>query len=81
MAHLPKNIEDPFGGYRAEAPDQRVGIDTVEQLHHVIERAVLGDAEVEQRHGVRRSELCDDLRLPLESPSRVVRDAGRASWR
>ena len=27
MAHLPKDMDDAFGGYRAEAPDQRVGID------------------------------------------------------
>ena len=51
-----EHIEDPFGRYRAEAPDESVGVETVEQLHHVIERAVVGDAEVEQRHGVRRSE-------------------------
>ena len=79
MAHLSKDVDGAFGRDRAEALDQLVRINSVEQLHHVIERAVLGDAEVEQRHRVGRSELGDDLRFPLESSSHVIRDSGRVS--
>src|SRR4051812_27264688 len=51
--------------------DQCAGVEAIEQLHHVIEPAVLGDAEVEQCHRVRRSQLCDRLRLSLESPLHI----------
>ena len=75
MADLSNDMDDPFGGNRAEAPDQSVGIDAIEQFHHVIERAFLSDAEVEQRHRVWRSKLCDDLRFPFESSSHIDRAA------
>ena len=69
MADLSKNVNDAFGGYRAEALDQRFSVDSFKQLHRVIERAFLSHTKVEQGHGVRRSELCDDLRFTLKSPS------------
>ena len=63
-------------GTGTEAPHERVGVESVEQLHHVVERAVVGDAEIEELHGVRRAEAGDDLRLALEPSSRVLRHAG-----
>jgi hypothetical protein len=62
------------GRHRPEAADHRVGIESVEQLHHVIERAVVGHAEVEQRDGMRRSQLGDQLRFAFEPPPLVVGD-------
>ena len=66
-------------GTRPGAPHQRVGVEPVEQLHHVVERAVVGDAEVEEVHGVRRAEARDHLRLALEPALRVLGDAGAPS--
>ena len=63
------------GGMRPEAPEQRVGVEAVEQLHDVVERAVGGDAEIEELHRVGRAEAGDHLRLALEPPDRLLRDA------
>src|SRR5262245_17812029 len=67
VTHLPEDVDDAFGWYRAETTDQRVGIDSVEQLHRVIEGPVHRGPEVEQRHGVGRSKPRDHLRFTLES--------------
>ena len=56
-----------------------------EQFHHVVERAVLRDAEVEDLNRVRRAERGGGLRLALEAakrhaalPARCARRAPRA---
>ena len=43
VADLAQQVDRPLGRQRPEAPDQRVGIEAVEQLHDVVERAVVGD--------------------------------------
>jgi hypothetical protein len=52
VTHLAQQVDRPFGRGRPEVPEQRVGIEPVEQLHHIVEGAVGGDAEIEQLHRV-----------------------------
>ena len=40
MAHLAQQEHGALGGHRTELPDQRLEVATVEQLHHVVERAL-----------------------------------------
>ena len=65
-------------GQRAVPPHQRVGVEAVQQLHHEVERAVVGDAEVEQLHRVRRAEPRDGLRLLLEAALLLLRRGAAA---
>jgi len=53
VADLPQDVHHPFRRERSAAPDERLQVEPLEQLHHVVERAVAGDAEVEQVHRVR----------------------------
>jgi hypothetical protein len=48
--------------------DQRLQIKPVQQFHHVIEGALVGDTEIVQRDGVRRAEQGGGLGLALEPP-------------
>ena len=67
------------GGSGPEAPEQRVGIEAVEQLHDVVEGAVGGDPEIEQLHRVGRAEAGDHLRFALEPADRFLRHSGTPS--
>ena len=59
-------------------PHQRVGVEAVQELHHVVERAVGGHAEVEQLYRVRRAEPRDGLRLLLEAALLLLRRGAAA---
>ena len=79
MADLAKHVDDALGRHRAEALDQRIGVESVEQLHHIVERAVLGDAEVEQRRrcGVIAAARSPAPRARTAGPRRPKPPAGR----
>ena len=66
VTDLTKQKDRPFGGHRAVPPDECIEVEAVEQLHHVIETAVAGDAEIPELHGVRRAQPGRDLRFALE---------------
>ena len=72
VADLAQQVNGAVGGHRTELPDQRLEVAAREQLHHVVERAVLGDAEVEQLNRVRRAQLRGRLRLALETAKRQL---------
>ena len=67
MRHLPQQVNHAAGGQRAELAHQRLEVAAGQQLHHVVEGAVLRDAEVEHLDGVRRAEHRGGLRLALEA--------------
>ena len=50
VTDLAKQVDGPLGRGWPEAPEQRVGIEAVEQLHDVVEGAVGGHPEVEELH-------------------------------
>ena len=66
-ADLAQEVDDPLRRQRPELLDQRLEVEAVEQLHHVVERAVVGDAEVVELHRVRRRERGGGARLALEA--------------
>src|SRR5580765_2412290 len=76
MTDLAKQVDGPFGRGRPEAPEQRVGIEAVEQLHDVVEGAVGGHPEIEELHGMGRAEARDDLGLTLETADYFSRYPG-----
>jgi hypothetical protein len=57
---------------RSESRDEGLEIEAFEQLHDVVEGAVLGRAEVVDVHGVRRPQRGRCLRLALETPHELV---------
>ncbi len=67
-------MDDAVGGHGAEAPDQGLQVEPVQDLHHVIERAVAGDAEVVQLDAVRRVQGGGRLGLPLEAAHHALRE-------
>ena len=73
MTHLPQQISRAIRGERTELPDQRLQVAPDEQLHHVIERAVGGYAEVEEINCVWRVEDRRRLRLTLEPAQQASR--------
>ena len=74
VADLTKHEDRALRRQRPEPLDQPVGIEAFEQLHHVVECAVLRDAEVEEIHRMRRTKPGNDLGFALEPSARVVRD-------
>src|SRR5262245_43065169 len=80
VAHLPQDVNSPFGRHWTEAIDQRLQVESVEQLHHVIERTVCRYTEIVQLDRVRRAERCGGLRLALEArPQQMVTLGARAA--
>ena len=67
-ADLAQDVDDPLRRQRPVLPDQGVEVEPVEQLHHVVQPAVLGDAEIVELHRVRRRERGGGARLALEAP-------------
>ena len=53
MAHLPQQVNGSRRRYRTMLSNEPVEIESVQQFHHVVERTVGRDAEVEQIHRVR----------------------------
>ena len=67
VADLPQQMDRPRGLERTEFPHGPLEADPVEQLHHVIEVAVLGDAEVVHVDGVGGAERGRVLGFALET--------------
>ena len=63
---------DPLGRLRAEARDDAVQVESVEQLHDVVEAAAVVHAEVVQLHRVRRPQTGSHLRFALETPHELL---------
>ena len=78
VTDLAEEVDDALGGDGPEAAHERIGVQPVEQLHRVVEGAVVGDPEVEEVDGVRRAEARDGLRFTLESPHGLARDPDAA---
>ena len=57
LAHLAQDVDHAARGHRAVPPHQRLEVHPVEQLHHEVERLVVGDAEVVELDGVRRPQV------------------------
>ena len=75
-------MRDALGGLRAEALDQRLQVDAVEQLHHVVEGAFARDAEVVELDRVRGAQRRRGARLAREQsqqPLRILRVRGRSA--
>ena len=64
-----------------EMPDQGLEVETVEQLHHVVQPAVFGDTEVVELHRVRRRERGGGARLALEAHHEKLGITRRSSRR
>ena len=82
LADLPQDVNHPLLRERALPPHQGLEVHPFQQLHHEVERTVLGLAEVVQLDGVGRAELGRGLRLAPESGDRQPRhssDPGLAS--
>ena len=62
-----QEVDRPFRGHRAGLLDQRLEVAALEELHHVVEHAVVADAEVVEDDGVRRRQHRRRLRLALEA--------------
>ena len=80
-ADLAEDVDDPLRRQRPVLPDQGVEIEAVEQLHHVIQPAVLGGAEVVELHGVRGFERGRGAGFALEAPHEQLGIAGQRSQR
>ena len=65
-AHLPDDVGHAVGWLRSELRDERLQADAVEQLHHVVEPAILRGAEVIQIHRVRRLQGRDHIGFATE---------------
>jgi hypothetical protein len=52
-AHLAENMSNSSGWQRPIRLNESLQINAVQQLHHVIKRAVLGDAKVVELHRMR----------------------------
>ena len=66
-AGLAQQVHDPLRRERPVLPDQRFEVEPVQQLHHVVQPAVLRDTEIVELHGVRGGERGGRARFPLEA--------------
>src|SRR6185436_4321644 len=60
------------GGLRSEAVHDALEVETLQQLHHVVEAAALIHAEVVELHGMRRAQTRRHLCLALESTDELL---------
>ena len=67
-ADLAQDVDDPLRRQRPVLSDQGVEIQAIEQLHHVVQPAVLGGAEVVELHRVRGLERGGRAGFALEAP-------------
>jgi len=74
-------MDDPLRRQRPVLPDQSVEIEPVEQLHHVVQPAALGDAEIVELHGVWGRECGGGARLALEPAHQQLGIAGHRAQR
>ena len=61
VTDLSKQIDGAIGRHGPEAPHECIGVESVEELHRVVEGAILRHTEIEELHGVWRSETRDGL--------------------
>ena len=52
MTHLADHVNHARGRHRTELVHDPLGVQSVEELHHIVERPIVRDAEVEEVHGV-----------------------------
>src|SRR5262249_22753851 len=69
---LPEDVDGALRRERAEFAPQRLAVEALEELHHVIEGAVLGRAVVVDVHGMRRAQAGRGARFPLEALQRIA---------
>ena len=67
-ARLAQEHRDPFGGLWSEPGDDLMQVETLEQLHDVVEAAAVVHPEIVELHGVRRAQAGGHLRFALEAP-------------
>jgi len=67
VTDLLQQERDPLGGQRSKVLHDFLEIAALEQLHHVIEAAVICGAEIKETDGVLRSQERGRLRLALEA--------------
>src|SRR5262249_6846296 len=67
MTNLAEQKHGAIRRQGSELSDERFEIATLQQLHHIVETAVVGDAEVEDIDSVRRTERRRRLCLALEA--------------
>jgi len=75
-ADLAQDVDDARRGQRSVLSDQGIEIHAVEQLHHVVQPALLGGAEVVELHRVRRLERGGGAGFALEAPEEQLGIAG-----
>ncbi len=68
QARLRQRVDHAAGLERTVLLHQRLEVLTFEQLHHVVEGAVLAHAEIVELDGVRRAQHAGRLRFALEAP-------------
>jgi hypothetical protein len=72
VAHLAEQVDRPLGRHGPVALHKPVEIEAVEQFHHIIESAIVGDAEVPELYGVRGTKLRRDLGFAFESAQHLA---------
>ena len=77
-ARLAQEHDHALGRLRPEAVHDVLQIETLQQLHDVVEAAAVVDAEVVELHRMRRAQTGGDLRFALEAAHQLfARRAGR----
>ena len=67
VAHLPEQEDGPVRRHGSELAHERLQVAPGQQLHHVVERPIVGQPEVEDLDGVRRAERGRGPGLALEA--------------
>jgi len=75
-AGLLQDVRHPARGLGAEAPDQVLQSNTIQQLHDQVHLSLAGDAEVVELHRVGASERRGRIGLPQEPPDRGCLSVG-----
>ena len=73
VTDLTQQEEGSFGGYRTEVADERLEVAPRQELHRVVKRPLVGDAEVEDVNRVRRSQRGSRPGLALEPAENETR--------
>ena len=73
-ADLAQDVDDSLRRQRPVLPDQRIEIDSVQQLHHVVQPAIVSGAEVVELHCVGRLERGGRASFALEAPEQQLGD-------
>jgi len=71
VTRVPQELKRPLGGNGPETIHEIFQVEAVEQLHHVVERPVVGHAEVVELDRVRRTHPGGRLRFAPESLAKL----------